>query len=64
MFFIVSLPINVNFLIITTINSKVYFLIMGGFSVSVVLIRKKVRRVALAQMKLNIENMKLNSLIP
>lgn len=37
---------------------------MGGFSVSMVLIRKKVRRVALAQMKLNIENMKLNSLIP
>lgn len=40
-FFIVSLPINVNFLVITIINSKVSFLIMGCFSVSMVLIRKK-----------------------
>lgn len=60
--FIVSLPINVNFLVIIVIDSKVSFLIMGCFSVSMVLIRKKVRRVALAQVKLDVENMKQNNL--
>lgn len=35
---------------------------MGCFSVSMVLIRKKVRRVALAQVKLDVENMKQNNL--
>lgn len=61
--FVVSLPVNVNFLVITMINSEVSFFIMGCFSVSMVLIRKKIRRATLAQVKLDVEKMKLNNLI-